>query len=52
MKPKAMVSIARYGPFTRMAGTASRVPTRPEARAATGSASQKLTPFSVRIALA
>ena len=41
-KPKAMVTIARYGPFTRSAGSASSAPTRPESSAATGSASQKL----------
>ena len=42
MKPKAMVTIARYGPRTRSAGSASSAPTTPESSAATGSASQKL----------
>ena len=44
MKPKAMVTMARYGPATRSAGSASAVPTRPVRAAATASATQKLAP--------
>ena len=40
-KPKAMVTIARYGPFTRSAGSASSAPTSAESATAGGSASQK-----------
>ena len=51
MKPKAIVIIARYGPLTRSAGSASSAPIAPASAAATGQASQKLTPnFVVRIA--
>jgi len=42
MKPKAIVTIARYGPFTRSAGSASSAPTSAASAPATGSASQKL----------
>ena len=47
MKPKAMVTMARYGPATRSAGSASAVPTRPVRAAATASAAQKLAPYVV-----
>ncbi|MNW18231.1 hypothetical protein D3C71_2177160 [compost metagenome] len=51
MKPKAMVIIARYGPFTRKAGTASSRPKAAQTSAAAGQASQKLQPaWPVRIA--
>ena len=42
MKPKAMVTMARYGPRTRSAGSASSAPTRPDTSAAAGSAARKL----------
>ena len=50
MKANAMVTIARYGPVTRKAGSASSAPTTPASAPAIGKASQKLTPFRVRIA--
>jgi hypothetical protein len=53
MKPKAIVTIARYGPRTRSAGSASSAPTRPDTTAAAGSAAQKLQLApTVRIATA
>ena len=42
MKPKAMVTMARYGPLTRTAGSASSAPVSVATSAATGSAAQKL----------
>ena len=44
-----MVTIARYGPVTRSAGSASSAPMMPAIAPAAGNASQKLTPFTVRI---
>ena len=43
MKPNAIVTIARYGPRTRSAGSASSAPVSVAAAAAIGSASQKLS---------
>jgi hypothetical protein len=50
MKPKAMVTMARYGPFTRTAGSASSAPVSVATTAATGSAAQKLHFAAARIA--
>jgi hypothetical protein len=47
MKEKAIVIIARYGPFTRSAGSASSAPKAPAISAAAGQASQKLQPSLV-----
>ena len=53
MKPKAIVTIARYGPRTRSAGSASSAPTAPASTAASGHAAQKLQPaLVVRMATA
>ncbi len=51
MKPKAIVTMARYGPRTRSAGSASSAPVAPATSAATGSASQKLH-FAVTVRIA
>ena len=48
--PNAIVTIARYGPRMRSAGTASARPAIPEITIAAGSATQKLKPaFVVRM---
>ena len=53
MKPNAIVTIARYGPRTRSAGSASSAPVSVASAAAIGSASQKLSLAAVvRIATA
>ena len=50
MNANAIVTIARYGPVTRSAGSASSAPIAPAMTPAAGNASQKSTPFEVRIA--
>ncbi len=45
-----MVTIARYGPLTRSAGSASAKPITPATTPASGNAIQKSTPLMVRIA--
>ena len=53
MKPKAMVTMARYGPVTRNAGTDRRAPSAAARTIDTGSAAQKVMPtLVVRIATA
>ena len=47
MKPKAMVTIARYGPLTRNAGSASSAPIAAASSAASGHAAQKPKPALV-----
>jgi hypothetical protein len=52
MNPKAIVTMAKYGPVTRKAGRASMVPTIPVKLPASSSTSQKLLPVAVvRMAL-
>jgi hypothetical protein len=50
MNANAMVIIARYGPLARSAGSANKAPITPVRRPASRNATQKLTPFTVRIA--
>jgi hypothetical protein len=47
MKPKAIVTMARYGPRTRSAGTASSAPATPAISPASGKAAQKPMPVLV-----
>ena len=42
--------MARYGPVTRNAGSASAKPTKPATAPASGNANQKSTPLRVRMA--
>lgn len=47
MMPKAMVTIARYGPSTSSAGSATSTPMTAARRMATGNATQNATPSFV-----
>ena len=47
MKPKAMVTMARYGPVSRNAGTESSAPMTSASNTANGSAAQKPRPTAV-----